>query len=55
MSILHLDNSNLHGVDNNVDGRVCDDEDVTDVGNDVLRHPEFLVAGELSQARDQLL
>lgn len=48
-------NSNLHGVDNDVDGRVCDDEDVTDVGNDVLRHPEFLVAGELSQAGDQLL
>ena len=48
-------NSNLHGIDNDVDGGVCDDEDVADVGNDVLRHPESLVAGELSQAGDQLL
>ena len=31
--------SNLHGVDDDVYGRVCDDENVAEVCNDVLRHP----------------
>ena len=50
-----LSQSNLHGVHDDVDGGICDDEDVAHIGDDVLRHPEPLVAGELSQAGDQLL
>ena len=48
-------NSNLHGIDDDVDGGVRDNEDVAHVGDDVLRHPESLVAGELCQAGNQLL
>ena len=54
-SVNRPTHSNLHGVDDDVDGGICDDEDVAHIGDDVLRHPEPLVAGELSQAGDQLL
>ena len=54
-SVNRPTHSNLHGVDDDVDGGICDDEDVAHIGDDVFRHPEPLVAGELSQAGDQLL
>ena len=54
-SVNRPTHSNLHGVHDDVDGGICDDEDMAHIGDDVFRHPEPLVAGELSQAGDQLL
>ena len=54
-SLVSAINSNLHRIDDDVDGRVCDNENVADIGDDALRHPESLVVGELRQAWDQLL
>ena len=54
-SVNRQTNSNLHGIDDDADGGVRDNEDVAHVGDDVLRHPESLVAGELCQAGNQLL